>query len=92
MVGEEIPFEYPWLKDCLFAVDTLHVTRKQLELQLREALSQQSRLRENCLNIRESLLKLYNPHRVLDLLQEQADGKPIPPGYLKVDLKKSSGT
>jgi hypothetical protein len=35
------------------------------------------------LNARDSLLKLRNAHRVLDLLQEQADGKPIPPGYLK---------
>jgi hypothetical protein len=44
---------------------------------------QQPRLRENCLNLRDQLFKLYNPHRILDLLQEQADGKPIPPGYLK---------
>lgn len=83
MLGEEIPFEYPWLKDCLFSVDTLNVTGSKLQSQLREALSQQARLRENCLNVREILLKLYHPHRVLDLLQEQADGKPIPPGYLK---------
>lgn len=83
MFGEEIPFEYPWLKQCLFPVDTLNVTREQLKPKLREALALQSKLRENCLNIRDTLLKLYNPHRILDLLQEQADGKPIPPGYLK---------
>jgi hypothetical protein len=46
-------------------------------------MEQQPALRENCLALRETLLQLYNPHRVLDLLQEQADGKPIPPGYLK---------
>jgi len=82
-LGEEIPFEFPWLKQCLFPVDTLNVTRGKLEPQLREALAQQPKLRENCLNLRDTLLKLYNPHRILDLLQEQADGKPIPPGYLK---------
>ena len=86
MFGEEIPFEFPWLKQCLFPVDTLNVTREQLKPKLREAFAQQSRLRENCLNLRDTLLKLYNPHRILDLLQEQADGKPIPSGYLKPDV------
>ena len=83
MIGEEIPFEYPWLSRCLFPVDITNVTPNELEPQLNEALLQQPRLRENCLNMRDQLFKLYNPHRVLDLLQEQADGKPIPPGYLK---------
>jgi hypothetical protein len=83
MIGEEIPFEYPWLSKCLFPVDIAHVTPNELEPQLYEALMQQPRLRENCLNLRDQLFKLYNPHRILDLLQEQADGKPIPPGYLK---------
>jgi hypothetical protein len=82
LFGEELP----WLKDCLFPVDTLSVTREKLEPQLREALSLQPKLRENCLNVRNSLLQLYNPQRVLDLLQEQADGKPIPPGYLKREV------
>ena len=86
MFGEEIPFEYPWLKQCLFPVDILNVTREKLEPQLREALAQQPKLRENCLKLRNTLLKLYNPHRILDLLQEQADGKPIPPGYLKPEV------
>ena len=89
MLGEEIPFEYPWLKDCLFPVDTLNVTVPELEPQLREALAQQPKLRENCLNIRATLLKLYHPHRILDLLQEQADGKPIPPGYLKPEAARA---
>jgi hypothetical protein len=83
MLGEEIPFEYPWLKDCLYPVDTLNVTQEKLRPQLREALALQPKLRENCLNLRSTLLKLYNAHRILDLLQEQADGKPMPPGYLK---------
>lgn len=83
MLGEEIPFEYPWLKACLYPVNTLRATAKDLGLQLREALAQQPELRENCLNLRETLLKLYHPQRILDLLQEQAEGKPVPPGYLK---------
>lgn len=91
MLGEEIPFEYPWLKDCLFPVDTLNVTVRELEPQLREALAQQPKLRENCLAVRETLLKLYHPHRILDLLQEQAEGKPIPPGYLKPEACRAVG-
>jgi hypothetical protein len=83
MFGEEIPFEFPWLAKCIFPVDTLNVTAPQLKKQLQDALDQQPLLRENCLNIRDTLLKLYNPHRILDLLQEQADGKSIPAGYLK---------
>jgi hypothetical protein len=92
MFGEEIPFEYPWLKQCLFPVDTLNVTREQLKPKLREALALQSKLRENCLNLRDTLFKLYNPHRILDLLQEQADGKPIPSGYLKPEAFGSEST
>lgn len=89
MLGEEIPFEYPWLKDCLFPVDTLNVTKDKLRPQLREALALQPKLRENCLNVRDALLKLYHPHCILDMLQDQADGKPIPPGYLKPSLSVS---
>lgn len=83
MLGEEIPYELPWLKDCLFPVEISTLTRGKLAPLLREALALQPRLREQCLARRDTLLKLYNAHRVLDLLQEQADGKPISPGYLK---------
>lgn len=83
MIGEDIPFEYPWLTQCLYPVDALNVTPEQLASQLGEAMALQPKLRENCLNVRDSLLKLYNAHQVLDMLQAQADGKPIPPGYLK---------
>jgi hypothetical protein len=83
MIGEDIPFEYPWLTQCLFHVDAMSVTPETLAKKLPEALALQPKLRENCLQVRDSILKLYNAHRVLDLLQEQADGKPIPPGYLK---------
>jgi hypothetical protein len=90
ILGEDVPFEFPWLKQCLFPVDTLNVTPEELAVQLREALARQSQLRENCLNIRETLLKLYHPHRILDLLQEQADGKTIPPGYLKIETDNNA--
>jgi len=79
----QIPFEYPWLTQCLHPVEAATATPENLSRQLDEALARQTQLRENCLGVRDSLLKLYHPHRVLDLLQEQADGKPIPPGYLK---------
>ena len=83
LFGENLPFEYPWLDQCLFPVDTLNVSPAELKQLLPKAMEQQPALRENCLALRETLLQLYNPHRALDLLQEQADGKPIPPGYLK---------
>ncbi len=83
LFGENLPFEYPWLDQCLFPVDALNVTPAELKQLLPKAMEQQPALRENCLALRETLLQLYDPHRVLDLLQEQADGKPVPPGYLK---------
>lgn len=83
MIGEDIPFEYPWLSQCLYPIDTANATPGQLETQLADALAQQPKLRQNCLNARETILKLYHPHRVLELLQDQADGNPLPPGYLK---------
>jgi hypothetical protein len=64
-------------------VDTLNVGPAELKQLLPRAMEQQPALRENCLALREKLLQFYHPQRVLDLLQEQADGKPIPPGYLK---------
>lgn len=83
MIGEDLPFEYPWLSDCLYPIDIANVTAEKLDMQLSEAIELQPKLRQNCLNVRSSLLKLYHPGRVLDLLQDQADGKPIPPEYLK---------
>jgi hypothetical protein len=88
MIGRGVPFEAPWLDECLFPVDTMRTTRDQLKPLLHEALEHHAKLRENCLNWRDRLLKLHNPHVLLDALQAQYDGKPIPPGYLKVDLKK----
>jgi hypothetical protein len=87
MIGRSLPFEAPWLDDCLFPVDILHTTPEKLKPQLEEALERHGKLRENCLNWRDRLLKLHEPNTVLDMLQAQIDGKPIPPGYLKVDLK-----
>jgi hypothetical protein len=87
MIGRGVPFEGPWLDECLFPVDIMHTTRAQLKPLLHEALERHSALRENCLKWRDRLLKLHDPHTILDALQAQYDGKPIPPGYLKVDLK-----
>ena len=87
MIGRGVPFEAPWLDDCLFPVDILRTTPEQLKPLLHEALERHAKLRENCLNWRDRLLKLHHPDAILDALQAQYDGKPIPPGYLKVDLK-----
>ena len=91
MIGRGVPFEAPWLDECLFPVDIMHITREQLKPLLHEALERHALLRENCLKWREHLLKLHNPQAILEALQAQYDGKPIPPGYLKEDLKNSPG-
>ena len=87
MIGRGVPFEGPWLDECLFPVNIMHITREQLKPKLHEALERHAKMRENCLNWRDRLLKLHSPDAILDALQAQYDGKPIPPGYLKVDLK-----
>ncbi len=92
MIGRGVPFEGPWLDECLFPVDIMHTTREQLKPMLHEALERHPIMRENCLKWRERLLKLHDPHVLLDMLQDQVDGKPIPPGYLKIDLKNPDQT
>jgi hypothetical protein len=89
MIGRSVPFEAPWLDDCLFPVNIMRLTPASLKPLLHEALGRQAALRNNCLNWRERLLKLHEPNTLLDMLQAQMDGQPIPPGYLKVDLKKA---
>jgi hypothetical protein len=36
------------------------------------------------------LFKLHDIHRLLDMLQAQADGRPIPPEYLRAGAGKSA--
>jgi hypothetical protein len=54
-----------------------------LKEQLKKAFQLQPKLRQNCLALRETLLRLYDPVRVFDMAQDQIEGKPIPPGYLR---------
>ena len=83
IIGPELPFEFPWLKDCLFPVNPMQVQASELKPLLDQALERHAPLRQNCLALREKLLGMYSPDRLLDLLQEQIDGRPIPSGYLK---------
>lgn len=87
MIGRSVPYAAPWLDECLFPVDIMHTTREQLKPLLHEALERHSELRNNCLKWRDRLFQLHDPHVLLDMLQGQIDGNPIPPGYLKVDFK-----
>jgi hypothetical protein len=82
MIGRSVPFEFPWLDQCLFLLDPASVTRHNIRAKLSEALSLYPKLRENCLNLRESLLRLYSFENLLRMAQDQIDGKPIPHGYL----------
>jgi hypothetical protein len=83
MIGAALPFEFPWLDQCLFAVDAMKISPAELKPKLAEALQRHPVLRGNCLALRETLKKMYHPHTLLDLLQDQIDGKPVPSGYLK---------
>ena len=90
MIGRSVPFEAPWFDECLFPVDIMKMTTATIKPLLQEALERHAVMRENCLNWRDRLLKMYDPNTLLDMLQAQIDGQPVPPGYLKVDLKKTS--
>lgn len=83
MIGATLPYEFPWLDKCLFPIDGLSVTPDEFKEKLKEAFELQPKLRQNCLELRDTLLRLYDPVRVFDMAQEQIDGKPIPPGYLR---------
>jgi len=83
MIGSLLPNEFPWAEKCLFPVDCVNVTAAQLKEKLTEAFELQPKLRQNCLELRDTLLRMYDPVRVFDMAQEQIDGKGIPPGYLK---------
>lgn len=86
MIGSTLPFEYPWLNECLFPVDAMKISAGKLKPKLAEALELQPKLRDNCLKWRDTLLKMYDPGTLLDLLQDQIDGKPIPSSYLKENV------
>ena len=83
MIGSLLPYEFPWLDQCLFPIDAMEIDPEALPEKLDEAFAAQPALRRNCLELRDTLLRMYDPARVFDLAQEQIDGKPIPPGYLR---------
>jgi hypothetical protein len=87
MVGTLLPYEYPWLDQCLFPIDALRLTPQEIKAKFLEALEHQPRLRQNCLGLRDRLLKQYSPASIFDLAQDQINGKPIPPEYVKGDIK-----
>jgi hypothetical protein len=90
MVGRFLPYEHPWLDQCLFPIDPLTVTRENIRPQLEQALALQPKLKEGCLRVRQQLLKLYCFENCLRVAQEQIDGRPIPPGYLKVNFRSGA--
>ena len=88
MIGPKTLFEFPWLDDCLFEVDPMRVNPRQIKPLLDEALERYPVLRNNCLKWRDQLFKLYDIHRLLDMLQAQLDGQPIPPEYLRAGVNQ----
>jgi hypothetical protein len=91
MIGRAVPFEHPWLDDCLFPIDMGQLNPQQLRQALDEALAKYPVMKENCLKWRGKLLKLYDFNTLLDMLQDQADGKAIPPEYVSCHSKRPVG-
>jgi hypothetical protein len=83
MLGATLPYEFPWLDKCLFPIDGLRVTPEELPGKLEEAFALQPKLRQNCLGLRDTLLRMYDPVNLLDMAQGQMDGQAVPPGYLR---------
>ena len=83
IIGSGLPFEYPWLEECLFDVDTMNITAAALKPKLDEALGRHAQLRENCLRWRDTLLARYDAGLLLQHLEGQMRGQPMPDGYLK---------
>jgi hypothetical protein len=83
MIGSTLPYEFPWLDKCLFPIDGLRVTAEELAEKLKEAFELQPQLRQNCLELRDLLLRMYDPVRIFEMAQDQMDGRPVPPGYLR---------
>lgn len=89
MIGRQTLFEFPWLDDCMIDVNLARLDAGQMKPLLDDAMDRYPALRENCLKWREQLFKLHSAHTLLDMLQAQADGGPVPPGYLKPGVGKS---
>jgi len=75
----------------MITVNSMSTTAAELKPRLVEALERYPAMRQNCLAVRESLLKLYHPETVWELLQDQIAGKPVPPGYLRQDWRPQAG-
>ena len=87
MLGVMPPYDQPWLDQCLFPVDPRALTPQNIRAKLDEALALWPKLRENCQNLRQPLLKRYHLETVIQMAQDQIDGQPIPPGYVRKDFK-----
>ena len=83
IIGQPPRFEYPWLEKTLFPISYKTLNRQNVRQTQEAAIAAHSKLRENCLNLRDDLLKLYSFENILKMAQDQLDGHPIPKGYLK---------
>jgi hypothetical protein len=83
VLGTAMPYEFPWLDDCLVEWDFAERDPVKIRRQMEKARETHPRLRQNCLDRRDQLIRLYDPERLLDMLQAQYDGQPVPEGYLK---------
>jgi hypothetical protein len=90
MIGRRLDLDFPWLDECMFPVDVMRLPPGGLKPLLQEALDRYPVLKQNCLKWRERLTQLHDFNVLLDMLQEQADGKPIRPGYLRPEVSPAT--
>jgi hypothetical protein len=83
VIGATLPFEFPWLDRCCFVPDPQANSPAALAAELRRAVDIHPKLRANCLNLRDEILRLYDAEQLLEMVQGQIDGRGIPAGYLK---------
>lgn len=84
VIGRPLPYEYPILRSCIFTADALRSPETELKRKLDEAVDVRKTLRENCFKVRDEVIRLYGSHAILDLLQSQLDGNPIPADYVQL--------
>jgi hypothetical protein len=88
VIGRGFPFEYPWMDQCLFTVEPGGLSADAFKRELERALDMNAQLRANCVKLREELLRLYDAGRLMEMLQGQLEGKPVPAGYLKENARQ----
>ncbi len=69
--GMDIPGEMPWLKDCTFRVNALRLNGGQIRKAMQDAIDDYPRLKQNCENHREKIIREYRFDQLITKLERQ---------------------